>query len=105
MRMTLTFLLKKNINTLYARAQTELINIFKWLSANKLASNINKTKYIMFASSKKIILANDSLKLCFYRKPIERVENVLFLSIISYYTKLYHGNLTFLHCYIKLAAI
>ena len=67
-----------NINTLYARAQTELINIFKGLSANKLTLNINQTKYIMFASIKKRILVNDSLKLCFYRKPIEKVESTVY---------------------------
>ena len=50
---TNVFIKKKNINTLYARAQNELINIAKWLSANKLTLNINKTKYIMFTSRKK----------------------------------------------------
>ena len=33
---TNVFIKEKNINTLYARAQNELINIAKWLSANKL---------------------------------------------------------------------
>ena len=79
---TNVFIKEMNINTLYARAQTELINIFKGLSANKLTLNINQTKYIMFASIKKRILVNDSLKLCFYRKPIEKVESILFLGII-----------------------
>ena len=65
---------EKNINTLYARAQNELINVTKWLSANKLILSINITKYIMFASSKKRILVNNSLKLCFYKKLIEKVE-------------------------------
>ena len=52
--MTLTFFIKeKNVNTLYARAQNELINITKWLAANKLTLNSNETKYIMFASRKK----------------------------------------------------
>ena len=39
---TNVFIKEKNINTLYARAQNELINISKWLSANKLTLNINK---------------------------------------------------------------
>ena len=47
------FIKEKNINTLHARAQNELINIAKWLSANKLTLNINKTKYITFTSRKK----------------------------------------------------
>ena len=42
---TNVFIKEKNINTLYARAQNELINIAKLLSANKLTLNINKTKY------------------------------------------------------------
>ena len=62
MRITLTFLFKREYNTLYARAQTELINIVKRLSAKKLTLNINKTRCIVFASSKKIILVNDYLK-------------------------------------------
>ena len=76
------FIKEKNINTLYARAQNELINVAKWLSANKLTLNINITKYIMFTSRKKRILVNDSLKLCFYKNPIKRVESISFLGII-----------------------
>ena len=79
--------------------------IFRWLSANKLTLSINKTKYKMFASNKKRILVNDSSKLGFYRKPIERVESISFLGIKLYNTKFYYGNLTFLHCYKKLGAI
>ena len=79
---TNVFIKEKNINTLYARAQNELINIAKWLSANKLTLNINKTKYIMFTSRKKRIPVNDSLKLCFYKNPIKRVESIPFLGII-----------------------
>ena len=78
---------EKNINTVtYAPAQNELINVAKWLSAKKLTLNINKTKYIMFASSKKRILVNDSLKLCFYKRPIKRVESISFLGIILHKT-------------------
>ena len=40
----------------------------------------------MFASSKKRILVNDSLKLCFYRKPSKRVESILFLGIVLHET-------------------
>ena len=76
------FIKEKNVNTVYARVQNESINIAKWLSANKLTLNINKTKYIMFALRKKTIQANDSLKLRFYKKPIKRVENISFLGII-----------------------
>ena len=36
----------------------------------------------MFALSKKRILVNDSLKLCFYRNLIKKVESILFLGII-----------------------
>ena len=44
--------------------------------------NINKTKYIMFTSRKKRIPVNDSLKLCFYKNLIKRVESIPFLGII-----------------------
>ena len=40
----------------------------------------------MFASSKKRILVNDSLKLCFYKKPIKRVESISILGIIPHKT-------------------
>ena len=33
---TNVFIKEKNINTLYARAQNDLINITKWFSANKI---------------------------------------------------------------------
>ena len=88
---TNVFIKEKNINTLYARAQNELINISiyiliyliaKWLSANKFTLNINKTKCVMFTSRKKRIPVNDSLKLCFYKNPIKRVESIPFLGII-----------------------
>ena len=57
---TNVFIKEKNANTLYARAQSQLINIFKWLFTNKLTLNIDKTKYIMFALSKKGLLVNNS---------------------------------------------
>ena len=79
---TNVFIKEKNINTLHARAQNELINVSKRLSANKLTLNINKTKYIMFTSRKKRLPVNDSLKLCFYKNPIKRVESIPFLGII-----------------------
>ena len=40
----------------------------------------------MFASSKKRILVNDSSKLCFYKKPIKRVQSISFLGIILHET-------------------
>ena len=83
---TNVFSKEKNINTLYARSQNELIDIAKWLSAIKLTLNINKTKYKVFASSKKRILVDDSLKLCFYKNPIKRVESISFLGIILHET-------------------
>ena len=100
---TNVFIKEKNINTLYARAQNELINIAKWLSANKLTININKTKYIMFTLRKKRLPVNDSLKLCFYKNPIKRVESIPFLGIILH--EALSWKLTFLHYYKKLGAI
>ena len=96
---TNVFVKENNIKTHYARAQSELINICKWLSANKLTLNIDKTRYIMFVSNIQKMLVNDSLKLCFYRKSIKRVESISFLGIIL------HENLTYLHYYKELGAI
>ena len=47
------FLHHKNINALYDIAQKEFVLITNWLSANKLTLNKNKTKFIVFTSSKK----------------------------------------------------
>ena len=39
---TSVFIEERNINTLYDRAQNELTNLAKWLSANNLTLNIKK---------------------------------------------------------------
>ena len=47
----------------------------------------------MFASGKKRIPVNDSLKLCFYKNSIKRVESISFLGIILHETLLWKPHI------------
>ena len=91
---TNVFIKEKNVNTLYARAQNKLIKTAKWLTANKFTLNINETKHIMFASRKKRIQVNDSLKLCFYKKPIKQVQSISFLGIVLHEALLWKPHIS-----------
>ena len=44
---TTIYLSDSDINTLYANANIEINNLYKWFCANKLSLNANKTKYII----------------------------------------------------------
>ena len=79
---TNVFLHHKNVNTLFNKAQLELYNITKWLAANKLTLNINKTKYVCFSSSKsKNLLAYGNKRLSINSTPLEQVQNISFLGL------------------------
>ena len=75
------FLHNNNINALYDVAQKELVLVTNWLSANKLTLNINKTKFIVFTSSKKKgIKTNKSLYV--NDIPIKKVHAISFLGLL-----------------------
>ena len=79
---TNVFLHHKNVNTLFNKAQLELYNITKWLAANKLTLNINKTKYMSFSSSKSNnLLAYGNKRLSINSTPLEQVQNISFLGL------------------------
>ena len=82
------FLHHKNINALYDVAQKELVVITNWLSANKLTLNINKTKFIVFTSSKKKRIKTDKA-LYVNDIPIEKVHAISFLGLLM---KIFHGS-------------
>ena len=48
----------KNIDKLLLQINSELINIYDWLCANKLTLNLKKTKYLIFQPRQK---TNDNL--------------------------------------------
>ena len=60
---------------------TELKKIESWLTVNKLSLNIEKTKYIIFSSPRRIPNYNN-IKIYFYNKLIERVNSTTFLGVI-----------------------
>ncbi len=48
----------KNLHTLITYVNTELQKLAVWFKANKMAVNVNKTNYIIFRTSGKIINAD-----------------------------------------------
>ena len=62
------------------RANSELRKVKKWLDANKLSININKTNYIIFHSPKRPIPPHTSIKIG--KKHITRVKYVKFLGLL-----------------------
>ena len=55
------------------------LNLFIWLSINKLSLNITKTKYMIFKSKNK---PNINCSININNIPIERVNNFCFLGIV-----------------------
>ena len=56
----------------------ELVKVLKWLSANRLSLNVNKTKVMFFHSVRKTVAYP---KLYIDNKEIERVDSFLFLGL------------------------
>ena len=77
---TSIFLDGKNLHKLVNDMNTELVRIFKWLQANKLSLNINKTQFIIFKSGKKRTDPNESVNID--NNPIKQDDKVKFLGII-----------------------
>ena len=64
---------------LFNKANQDLLNLFSWLSVNKLTINITKTKYMVYSFSNRCILPPDELQLVLNGITLERVENFKFL--------------------------
>ena len=73
-----------NISQLYNEANSVLEKIHSWVESNKLALNIDKTKYMVFATKnkKKLCKDNTEYNLKISNKILERVTEIKFLGII-----------------------
>ena len=68
-----------HLYNLHVKLNHELHNIFKWVTANKLAVNIKKTNYILFQSRSVV----NNLESIFYGGcKLNRVTNTKFLGVI-----------------------
>ena len=74
------FLKNKNIENVIEQGNKELINVHKWLSANKLSLNTKKSKYVVFQT--KPGKSHKTVKLKLNGMNLEKVENIKFLGVI-----------------------
>ena len=70
----------KNVSDLIKIVNKELKSVKKWLDANKLSLNIDKTNYIIFHSSSVNINSDAVIKIG--KKHITRVKFVIFLGLL-----------------------
>ena len=70
----------KDLSNLTKVVNKELRLVKKWLDANKLSLNINKTNYIIFHSSSVNVPPGSNIKIG--KKHIKRVEFVKFLGLL-----------------------
>ena len=70
----------KDLPNLFKIANKEVRAIKRWLDANKLSLNINKTNYIIFHSSSRNLLSGSTIKIG--KKHIKRVKFVKFLGLL-----------------------
>jgi len=76
------FLNGKSISQLIKTLNNELINLVKWLNANKLSLNVDKTHYMIFSSKNKKVQVDESLKVTINNVEIERVHITKFLGVL-----------------------
>ena len=68
------------VDNVFKKANSELRKVKKWLDANKLSININKSNYIIFHSPQKPIPPHTSIKI--RNKLITRVKYVKFVGLL-----------------------
>ena len=79
---TTLFLHNKSFEDLYINAYENLKSLIEYLDANKLAINLNKTKYILFVQKFKKLGRLDRIpKLIMKDTEIKKVDNIKFLGI------------------------
>ena len=76
---TNVFITGKNLNLLIETMNTELQNLYEWMSINKLSLNIKKTKFMIFSAKKSPEIEDDVL---INGHVIEKVEKFKFLGVI-----------------------
>ena len=73
-------MLLRNLPNLINAVNKELRSVKRWLDANKLSLNIDKTNYIIFHSSSVKIPSDSDIKIG--KKHIKRVKFVKFLGLL-----------------------
>ena len=69
-----------DLEALIVNVNTELEKIVKWLNANKLSLNIEKTHYMLFRNKGKVV--KETCKVYMNRQEISEVETTKFLGVI-----------------------
>ena len=69
-----------DLEALIVNVNTELEKIVKWLNANKLSLNIDKTHYMLFRNKGKVV--KETCKVYMNRQEISEVETTKFLGVI-----------------------
>ena len=82
--MVLIFTEASDLFTLQKVVNRELTYVKKWLDANKLALNVDKTNFVIFHSHGKKLTEPIALK--FGRKKITQTDHVRFLGVLFYET-------------------
>src|ERR1043165_1201386 len=77
---TNVFISDKSVESLFERANHELTTISSWFRANKLSLNIDKTKFILFRSRRKLLPAYN-YRLTIDGKQIMQTESCKFLGV------------------------
>ena len=78
------FITSKNIQSLLEIANSQLSNLYKWISVNKLYINYEKTNFMLFEPYKRVLKTSDpviSTPLLFNGHTIERVYSVKYLGV------------------------
>ena len=74
------FFISKNIQDLFSKMKTELVEIVKWLQCNKLFLNIEKTKFMVFAPKRQNHILSNRIKI--NGNELEKVSEIKFLGVI-----------------------
>src|ERR1043165_1920485 len=77
---TNVFISDKSVESLFERANHELTTISSWFRANKLSLNIDKTKFILFRSRRKLLPAYN-YRLTIDGQQIMQTESCKFLGV------------------------
>jgi hypothetical protein len=77
---TNVFISGNDIKSIADKMNIELDTVVRWLIANRLSLNINKTKYMVFSPSKKIL--NKDFEIILSGTKLEEVANIKFLGVV-----------------------
>src|ERR1700733_12446075 len=91
---TTVFITASNYLNIMAEMNDELKLLTEWFNANLLSLNANKTNYMVFSSSNKIIESNLNHNIIINNKIISRVSQTKFLGIIIDEHLTWHPHIT-----------